>query len=168
MSRDLGTNWAWSASYVLAVAEDEIDNEWVPRAMDQRHTFGLNVAYRPNNKWRLSAAWYYHTGWPTTDTHFRVDSLSDGSLFLARDFGPLNAIRVPAYHRLDLRATRNISVGRGVLQIYLDVFNAYNRTNISSYDHWAFVSDLGNLVVGRDNGQEMMQILPSLGLRYEF
>ncbi len=168
VSRELGTHWAWSVSYVLAEAKDEIDGEWVPRALDQRHTFGLNTAYRPNDKWRLSASWYYHTGWPTTDTDFRVDSLADGSLFLAREFGPLNGIRVPSYHRLDLRATRNFSVGNGVLQVYADIFNAYNRTNISSYDHWAYVDENGNLYVGRDNGQEMLRILPSIGLRYEF
>jgi hypothetical protein len=168
VSRELGTHWAWSMNYVLAMAEDEIDGDWVPRALDQRHTFGISGAYKPNNKWSLSASWYYHTGWPTTDTGFRVDSLSDGSLFLAREFGPLNAERLPAYHRLDLRATRNFSVGRGVLQVYLDIFNAYNRTNISSFDHWAHVNEHGDLIVGRDNGQEMMPILPSLGLRYEF
>lgn len=168
LSRELGSHWAWSVSYVLAMAEDEIDNEWIPRALDQRHTFGITAAYRPNNKWRLSASWYYHTGWPSTDTDFRIDSLADGSLFLAREFGPLNAIRLPAYHRLDLRVSRNLSVGSGVLQAYFDVFNAYNRTNISSYDHWAYVNEQGDLIVGRDNGQEMMPILPSIGLRYEF
>jgi hypothetical protein len=168
VSRELGTHWAWSMSYVLAMAEDEIDGDWVPRALDQRHTFGITGAYRPNDKWRLSASWYYHTGWPSTDTGFRVDSLADGSLFLAREFGPLNGIRLPAYHRLDLRATRNFSVGNGVLQVYVDIFNAYNRTNISSYDHWAYVNEYGDLFMGRNNGQEMMPILPSLGLRYEF
>ena len=168
LSRELGSHWAWSVSYVLAMAEDEIDGDWIARALDQRHTFGLTAAYRPNDKWRLSASWYYHTGWPTTDTEFRVDSLADGSLFLARDFGPLNAVRLPAYHRLDLRVSRNFSVGNGVLQAYFDVFNAYNRTNISSYDHWAHVNEQRDLFVGRDNGQEMMPILPSIGLRYEF
>ncbi len=168
VSREMGTHWAWSLSYVLAEAEDEIDGDWVPRTLDQRHTLGINAAYRPNNKWRLSASWYYHTGWPTTDTDFRVDSLADGSLFLAREFGPLNGIRLPSYHRLDLRATRNFSVGSGVLQVYVDIFNAYNRTNISSYDHWAYVDERGELFVGRDNGQEMLPILPSVGLRYEF
>jgi outer membrane cobalamin receptor len=168
VSRELGRHWAWSASYVLAIAEDEIEGEWVPRALDQRHTIGLNAAYRPNDKWRLSAAWYYHTGWPTTDTGFRVDTLTDGSLYLAREFGQLNAIRLPAYHRLDFRVTRNFSVGNGVLQAYFDIFNVYNRTNISSFDHWAYVDDQGDLFVGKDNGQELLPILPSIGFRYEF
>jgi hypothetical protein len=55
-----------------------------------------------------------------------------------------------------------------VLQVYIDLFNAYNRTNISSYDHWAYVDDHGDLFTGRNNGQTMMSLLPSLGLRYEF
>ncbi len=168
LSREMGTHWAWSVSYAAAIAEDELAGDWIPRALDQRHTFGLNTAYRPNDKWRLSASWYYHTGWPTTDTGFRIDSLADGSLFLAREFGPLNGIRMPAYHRLDLRVSRNFQVGSGILQAYVDVFNAYNRTNLSSYDHWAYVNDQGNLITGRNNGQEMMPILPSIGFRYEF
>ena len=165
--RDQGRNWAWSAHYALAEAKDEIGGVWVPRMLDQRHTFGVNLAYRPNNVWHLSWAFHYHTGWPITQSLFAVDSLADGSVILSRDFGPLNGERLPAYHRVDFRVTRNFSVGRGILQAYLDLFNAYNHTNLRSYFYRARF-DGSRLFVSRGNGEEMLPILPSLGLRYEF
>ena len=44
------------------------------------------------------------------------------------EYGPRNAARLPAYHRLDLAFTRKMR--RGELQ--LGVFNAYNRFNAQS------------------------------------
>ena len=167
VSRDEGRRWAWSASYVLAEAVDEIDGAWVPRTLDQRHTVGLNVAYRPNNFWHLTWGWQYHTGWPATASTFAIDSLADGSLQLRRDLGPYNALRLPAYHRMDFRVTRNFSVGRGVLQAYLDIFNMYNRTNLRSYGYGVRVNN-GVVTVRQRSGEELLPILPSLGFRWEF
>ena len=167
LSRDEGRRWAWSASYVLADAEDEIDGAWVPRTLDQRHTIGLNVAYRPNNIWHLTWGWQYHTGWPATASTFAIDSLADGSLRLRRDLGPYNALRLPAYHRMDFRVTRNFSVGRGVLQAYLDIFNVYNRTNLRGYGYGVRVNN-GVVTVQQHSGEELLPILPSLGFRWEF
>ncbi|MCK5652318.1 MAG: TonB-dependent receptor, partial [Gemmatimonadetes bacterium] len=66
VERRSGDHWAWSASYVLAVAEDEVQGSWIPRLLEQRHSVGLNAAYRPNRRWNLSWAWRYHSGWPAT------------------------------------------------------------------------------------------------------
>ncbi len=167
VGRDRGGRWGWSANYVLSVAEDELDGAWVPRTLDQRHAVGINMAYRPNSQWQLSWTFQFHTGWPATESRFVVDTLPDGSLGLARELGPLNAIRLPAYHRLDVRVTRNFSVGRSVLQAYFDIFNIYNRTNLRGYRYSVRVDD-GQMTVWRHNGEELLPMLPSLGFRYEF
>ncbi len=140
---------------------------WVPRTLDQRHAVGLNLIYRPNSKWQISSTFQYHSGWPATESIFVVDSLPDGSLTLAREVGELNALRLPAYHRLDLRFTRNFSVGRGVLQAYLDIFNVYNRENLRSYGFSVQVND-GVVSTRQVGGEKLLPMLPSIGFRYVF
>ncbi len=167
LGRDQGRHVAWSASYVLAVAEDLIDGRWVPRTLDQRHAFGFHFAYRPNRQWHLSWAWQFRTGWPATASTFAIDTLTDGSLQLSRGFGPLNALRLPSYHRFDFRLTRNFFIKSNVLQVYLDVFNLYNRQNLRSYSYGVSVSD-GRVFVSQFGGEELLPVLPSLGVRWEF
>jgi len=85
-----------------------------------------------------------------------------------RQYGPMNAIRLPSYHRLDLRVTRSFPVGHGVLQAYVDLFNIYGRTNLRSYIFNAWLQDDGRMVVNRYDGDELLPFLPSIGFRYEF
>jgi len=73
---------------------------------------------------------------------------------------------VPTYHRADVRISRVIPVKDGVVSIYLDVFNVYDRTNVIGY----------NYNVGLVNGQPIVRttvdaflpILPTLGVSWEF
>lgn len=168
LTRALGRHWAWSASYAYAVAEDEVDGRWIPRNLDQRHTIGLNASYTPSARWQLAGGWYYHTGWPATEITYAVDTTSNGTVLFSRLYGPLNGIRLPSYHRLDLRVTRTFALGRGVLQAYVDLFNIYGRTNLRSYVFGASLHDDGRLVVNRYDGDELLPFLPSIGFRYEF
>ncbi len=167
VERDAGRNWAWSATYALSEAKDLIEQEWIPRTLDQRHALTLHVAYRPTSRWRLSTAFHFHSGWPITEVSFTADTLSDGTVALSRSFGSLNAMRLPAYHRIDFRVTRSFPLGRGILQAYIDLFNVYNHTNLRSYAYWSRYDD-GRLVTGRESGEELLPLLPSLGFRWEF
>jgi len=177
-----GARWAWSASYVLAVAEDEIpalagpdcaqgracgDGWWIPRLYDQRHAVGVNVAYRPNPFWDLSLGWRYHSGWPSTSWTYDATVLDDGSVFWRRTFGPLRAERLPAYHRMDMRVTRELTLHGNPLQVYLDVFNLYDRTNLASYAYDGWFTD-GRVIVTRVDGQTLLPRLPTIGFRYVF
>ena len=164
--RDVGGKFSWSGSYAIASAEDEIDGEDFPRNFDQRHTVVFDLAYRPNPKWQLSLAWQYHTGWPYTEAFFSADTLSDGGISINKSFGTFNAARLPAYHRLDLRATRNFRVGRNRLAVYLDVFNVYDHANLRGYEQRLFFNN-GRLTVERV-GDELLPLLPTFGVRFDF
>ena len=183
LSGPLGSQSDWTASYVLARAEDKLDGRWVPRTLDQRHTFNMRWHYRPNSAWEFSAGWQYHTGWPSTPMEFQVDTLgvldpnnlppgwrscTDGSciqLLVTERPGEINSRRLPAYHRMDLRATRTFQVGRGTLSAFLDVFNLYNRENLRSYDYKV---ELPSGRVIPNIGETLLPILPSFGLTWEF
>ena len=74
---------------------------------------------------------------------------------------------MPAYHRLDLRVSRGFEVGNGTLNVFLDVFNLYNRGNLRSYGYDLRLVD-GQVISTRVGGEEMLPLLPSFGVRWEF
>jgi outer membrane cobalamin receptor len=165
--QDTGGRFAWFASYALAVAEDEIDGAWVPRPYDQRHTLRLELAYRPSSAWSFSWAWQYHSPWPSTRQHFALDTLAMGYTYWDQSFGPLNADRLPAYHRFDLRLSRHFPLGRGRLSVFVDVFNLYDRQNLKAYDYYLGTGAGGPWGLRRGS-HEMIGVLPTIGARWEF
>jgi len=177
-----GGRWAWSATYALALAEDEVPGTagrpctadeacrgrlWLPRQYDQRHTLGILAAYSPGRDWNLSLAWKYHSGWPATRWTYDLITRPDGGRFWVRTFGPVRGMRLPAYHRLDLRLTRDFSVRGGTMSVFADLFNLYGRTNIAS---WRYEPDIvnGRPITVRSLGLTLLPRMPAFGLRYEF
>ena len=162
-----GERFGWGASYAYATSEEQVGGHWIPRMWDQRHTFYTDVTYAPSRNWQLSAAWQFHTGWPYTDQIFSLVRLNDGTLIDSWVYGQTGALRAPAYHRLDLRATRTYRLKHGTLRAYADIFNAYNQRNEVGFDnHYAYVLN-GQLVVVKTPGR-MLPMLPSAGLSWEF
>ena len=161
-----GTTLSWTASYALAEAEEMLAARWVPRAREQRHTLHLNATYAPNARWQFSAAWQYHTGWPTSDVVYSLEPLTNGRRVLVSANGPVYGLRLPAYHRLDLRATRRFVLRRGELRVFVDVFNAYDRVNLVGYSHNVSVS--GAQVAATRKPREQLPLLPSAGASWEF
>lgn len=156
----------WTASYGLAKVEDRIGGRDVARPIDQRHTVYVDLGFRPNRKWRLGAAWQYHSGWPVTEIAFRDSVLPDGSIAIVSTAGPLFADRLPAYHRMDVRATRYFDIRRGRLAVFLDAFNLYDHENINGYEY-NLDRHNGTLITERVP-LTMLPLLPSIGASWEF
>jgi len=169
-----GEEWDWSASYALSSTEALIDGEWAPQYWDQTHALSLTLGWRPTPRWTVTGAFQMHSGWPFTPQIIRFDTITVfqegglGSSFRWREeFGAYNSDRLPAYHRLDLRVTRNFAVGEGSLDVYLDFFNAYNQQNLRSYEYQTrFIGEEFKWV--RIPDEELLPFLPSLGFRWEF
>ena len=126
---------SWSASYALSKAEDRVEGRWAPRTLDQTHALNIRWAFDAGRDWQISGSWQYHTGWPFTNQILDVLPVEaeDGTQtvnILQRGFGPLNDNRLPPYHRMDLRATREFHFEGSTLELFLDVFNVYDRTNL--------------------------------------
>ena len=169
-----GPTWDWSASYALSSTEALIEDEWVPHYWDQTHALGLSLGWRPTPNWTITGAWQIHSGWPFTPQIIEFDTLTvfqgeglDSALRWREEFGALNADRLPAYHRLDLRVTRRFPLRRGALDVYVDLFNAYDQQNLRSYEYSVrFIGSDLKWVRGPD--EELLPLLPSIGLRWEF
>jgi hypothetical protein len=169
-----GESWDWSGSYALSSTETRIAGVWVPQYWDQTHAFALTLGWRPTPKWTVTGAFQLHSGWPFTPQIIHFDTLTvfqDGGLASPlrwrKEFGDFNSDRLPAYHRLDLRVTRSFQVGRGTVDVYLDLFNAYNQQNLRSFEYGTDVVD-GVLKWKRWPDEELMPLLPSIGFRWEF
>jgi hypothetical protein len=135
----LGTRSEWWIAYSYARARDRLAGEWVPRALDQPHTLAVDWNQRLPRNWSLNLAWRHHSGWPTTPVFAqRVPDPEDPEEDdLVAVFGALRSERLPAYHRLDLRASRRWEVGRvrrSRLTFFVDVQNLYNRENLAGFD----------------------------------
>jgi hypothetical protein len=156
----------WNASYAFSHAEEVLAGQWVPRARDQRHAFYGDLTWTPNPRWQFSTAWQFHTGWPTTDVIHSLATLTNSRRVLVAANGPVYGLRLPDYHRLDLRATRRVKLAHSDLRLFLDVFNAYDRTNLVGYDHNVTVA--GTLVTDAKIPREQLPLLPSAGASWEF
>jgi outer membrane receptor protein involved in Fe transport len=162
-----GKTFDWSASYALAKTEQTINGVVVPRERDQRHAIHVDASYRPNPNWQFTAAWQYHTGWPYTVMNYSDITLADGRIVFRGTAGSLYGERLPAYHRLDLRATRIFPLKHGTLRAFIDVFNAYGQENALSYTQSPFRLPDGTIVAIKEV-DELFPILPSFGLIWDF
>jgi len=125
-----GPRTSWWINYALASAEDRIDGEEVPRQTDQPHTVNLYVDTLLGKRWNLSVAWRYHTGWPTSPVFAETDE--DGEVIPV--LGKLNSERLPSYHRMDLRASRDWQLRSSRLTFFVDLQNVYDRGNLAGFD----------------------------------
>jgi hypothetical protein len=157
----------WSASYALASARDVLNDRTVASTFDQRHTLFLDAAVLLATGWRLSAAWQLHSGWPATPLVFAVDTLRNGTHHVRVEYGALNSDRLPPFHRLDLRVTNDRKLGDGVLSMYLDVFNVYNRDNPRGLGYSVADWNAADALVSRSPKTQLPR-LPTIGVRWTF
>jgi hypothetical protein len=91
------------------------------------------------------------------------------------DLNRVNALRGPAYNRLDFALDRDLHINRGikgVINIYGGVQNAFNRQNFLGYV-WLDRCSTIPICVQDFNGVPItevnqMPVFPSAGLRYQF
>ena len=158
-----GPSFGWWLNYAYARIKDRIDGADVRRLVDQPHTINLDMSYRLGAKWNLNLAWRYHTGRPTTAISLEEIETEEGDE-LVPVFGALNAERLADYHRLDLRASRTWETGSGLVSLFIDVQNVYNRENQAGFD---IEIDEEQEVVLR-TPESWPGFLPSIGILWEF
>jgi hypothetical protein len=171
-------------SYALAWANRHRDGVTYPFNFDQRHTVNVVLSYRASDWLELGASFRYGSGFPFTPaTGFspiivvRSDSTGEerpsvatnifGEAIFRVDRGGIenaNSERLPAYHRLDLRATVYADWWDLDWSFYLDLVNAYNRSNVLSRSYRV---DRGTVELTRRDVY-MLPILPTLGFSVAF
>lgn len=150
-------------SYARASVRDEIDGRDVPRSWDQRDTVTFNMSWRPHALWNFAVAGVYHSGWPTTVVEGRfVDGVFHTAL------GPLYADRLPAYRRIDVRASRRVPTAHGGFSFFVELFNALGINNVTSVTGYRFSVTSGVASNGQRITESAIGVVPSFGITYEF
>ncbi|MFH1570643.1 MAG: TonB-dependent receptor [Gemmatimonadota bacterium] len=175
--RDRGARLTWWASYAWARVRERVasvENQYgtlalgrsLPGLYDQRHTLYVDVNYRPSPRWHLNVAWQYHSGWPYTDVVLKHDTGPQGVYYWS-EWGPAQAARFPAFHRLDLRLSRRFRTARGEVTAYAELVNVYNQGNIQTYNYW-WMDDGGGGYYLRKVPDYWFRLLPSLGVSWSW
>ncbi|MBI5013906.1 MAG: TonB-dependent receptor [Deltaproteobacteria bacterium] len=140
-----------------SVREGEATGETFPFDYDQPLIATWVATYRLSPAWKFGLRWQYHSGTPFTPIVGTVVS-TDGRI--RPRYGDLNSERLPAYHRLDLRADRTWAFDAWKLGLYVELLNAYNRKNVLGYRYNADYTD-------RDPVYQL-PLIPSVGVQAEF
>ena len=157
------TGWI---GYTLANVEHELtgfnDGLPFPASHDQRHEVNVVGSYQLG-RWTLTGGWVYGSGRPYTipEAQYPI-TLLDGRTLNYIHVGEKNGERLPAYHRLDLAASRRFEVRQFHYELNLSLFNVYGRDNVwyRQFD----LTDLPMLVTDVTT----LGFTPSIGLRAGF
>jgi hypothetical protein len=161
---------SWWVSYGWSLVGDRVQERDVKRSIDQTHSLIASANWQLWKKWSLTWVWLYHTGWPTTAVAAELANRPTGELFIDYTVGPFYSERLDDYHRLDFRASRSSKLGPGLLTLFLDIRNLYNRSNprgIAIVDP-EFVDQPDGSIDVLFPREEWLPILPSFGISYEF
>ena len=127
--------------------------------LDQTHILTLLGSYALGSGWEIGARFRYVTGnlyTPCTGAVF--SSLANEYLCIP---GRENSQRLPPFHQLDVRVDKTWDFTSFRLGVYLDLINAYNRTNPDALSY--------NFDYSKSRVQsQSLPIVPSLGVRGEF
>jgi len=176
-------------SYSLAWANRFEDSEKLPFRFDQRNTVNVVLNYQINSWFDVGLRWQYGSGFPYTEpigikpriiladtdldgkpetpviaTRKNLGNPNEQEVIYDIDFADnkLNS-RKPEYHRLDIRLTALTEFWGLNWTFYLDVINAYNKSNIIAYDYYVNP----DLTLGRE-ANTMFPIIPTLGFSVKF
>ena len=136
-----------------------------PPKYDRRHDISFVTSYR-RGKWTFGANYVYGTGQAFTPASARytlrspaIPDLETVELVLpaARNSG-----RLLPYHRMDVSAKRSFRMFGSDAEVYLQVFNVYNRRN-----EW-FVSYDVERPDARPEVVKMLPIVPTVGVNFQF
>jgi hypothetical protein len=98
---------------------------------DRRHDLSLFATYKPHRKWTYSASFIFTTGLPISSPQgfYYVQNVGQNNFTGVNFYPGFNSERLPAYHRLDITASREIKKARVIHTWEFGLFNAYNRKN---------------------------------------
>ena len=153
---------------------------FVPSSWDNRFIVSLTAGKRFEKNWEFGARWRFLGGTPYTP--FDVEESSLISNWDLRnqpilDFTQINAIRLPAFHQLDLRLDKKYFFDKWNLNWYVDIQNAYNFKAEQPPQLIPVRDAEGNIQVNPNDPSRYVlkfienpagTILPTLGLIVEF
>jgi hypothetical protein len=159
IKKSRNSNWSgWlSATYSRTERHNDVTGEKFPYRYDQPLVMNLVYQWHITPVWTLGAKWRYQTGAPFTPV---TGTYTDATGRIRPVYDQLGSERLPDYHRLDLRITRDFLFNNWKMGVYLDIINAYARENVSGYQYNGDYSSRKPV--------KQLPLLPAFGVRGEF
>jgi len=157
------TGWI---GYTLSRTEVQIDGinngHWYNARHDRSHDISLVGMYSANKNWDLSASFVYYTGHAVSFPSGKYEA--DGQI--AFYYSERNGYRMPAYHRLDLSATRKFKARKHFTsELTFGLFNAYGRENAYSISFRKDPEDPGKTQAVQT---ALFKLVPSISYNFKF
>ena len=144
-----------------------LDKVLRPGNFDYPVIFNADGIWRSGRRYEASFRYEHTSGRPYTPFAMTPSLQQDRPIY---DLGKVNALRGPAYSRLDFQVDRNFTIKGGVFTLYAGLLNAFNNDNFLGYA-WMPHCDVPG-TCGFSNGPYTalyeMPIFPNLGVRYNF
>ena len=155
--------FSW-ANYTYSVSKREDRPGEMERfySFDQPHVATVTASYLLTPTWEIGAKWQYRTGNPYTPV-IDAEIVPHPDTGMPRHnpiYGETNSVRVPPFHRLDLRISKSFIYQRWRWGIFLELLNAYNRMNVLDVDY--------NRDYTEERNVHQLPLIPYLGLTVEF
>ena len=132
---------------------------FIPSSWDNKFIVSLTAGKRFGNNWEIGARWRFLGGTPYTPFNAEESALISNWDLRGQpifDFTQINAIRLPAFHQLDLRLDKKYYFKNWNFNWYVDIQNAYN-----------FQAEQPPLLVPvRDSGEKIL-VDPADPMRYQ-
>jgi hypothetical protein len=159
------TGWV---GYTLAWSERQFTNlnegAWFPYRFDRRHDISIVLNHAFSKKFDLGLTWVYGTGNSFTAplAKFVLPNANGFGREFER-FSDRNALRMPAYHRLDIGFNWHVPTKWGESTWNLSFYNAYSRQN----PFYLYLSE-NSAGQKRINQVSLFPIIPSLSYQFKF
>ncbi|MFA6483059.1 MAG: TonB-dependent receptor, partial [Bacteroidales bacterium] len=151
----IGYTW----SQVWLVFPDINDGKRFHPRHDRTHDINILITRSFRSRWEGSLQFIYATGQPTT----MPLSVYVFNGTLIQQYSERNAVRLPAYHRIDLSLTRNPAIEKKIKSTWtFSIYNLYNRLNplLLYYDlQWDYDK---SLLTTRSRQLALLPLLPSV------
>jgi hypothetical protein len=155
-------SWGGWLSYTWSRSRDRIDGSYVARSWDQTHAVSLGLSWL-RGPWAVTVADTFHSGWPTTE--LQMTPTTGGSPQFS--FGPRNSKRFNHYNSFDMRIARTFALSKGALDAYVEVTNAFSRTNPCCVNYTAEQATNG-AYFARADIDHWLPLVPSAGVLWRY
>ena len=168
MMHAVSNRLSWTLGYAYGIAEEIAGGTTIFRQYDRRHAFAVSTNYQFAPTWHLYLSWRFHTGEPRTPLIHTEVRLPDGGIACDRQFGETHSARMPAYHSLDFRITKQSSYRRWDLSWYFQILNLYNHRNLDQYAFSEVLNEETGAIECVIEEEPLFPIVPTLGVTLRF
>lgn len=138
LNKTLSKRWyGWlSTAYSKTKRKNKITGENFDYNYDQPVIVNLVANYQYDKRWQLGFKWRYQSGQLITPV-LRADPTptAENKDLHTPVYGKTNSERLPAYHKLDVRADRTFVFKSWEMDFYAEILNLYGRKNVTGYEY---------------------------------